>query len=186
VEWKRRIVVVHGYGCNLDSPLTGYLERVLNDLERDPPERIILCGGYTQRKGFPEQSEAEVMRDFINERTGFEYAGRIWCEINSYTTLENTKEAVRFIRTFYRTQLQDIEITVYCEAQRALKTLLLYWFLLPELRRYHKRIRLETVSWELAHPLKELVKTNLELIALFLPPLAWWMHRMRIKRAERI
>ena len=109
-------------------------------------------------------------------------------EDDSYTTLENVKNAVRHIRALpgINDHWSEVEVDVFCEAQWSLQTLLLYWFLFPELRRKFKRVRVRTSSWELANPLKELRNILYDLAALCVPGLAGYVRRTRIKRSMTI
>ena len=65
---KKRIVVVCGYGCHLDSPLDWvYLPRIKRFISEQSPDLVILCGGYTQRKSAPGISEARLMFNWLRK-----------------------------------------------------------------------------------------------------------------------
>lgn len=185
-------VVVNGYGCHETRELRRYLDGVIRFINEREPEYLILCGGATHKKSAPGRTEAAVMAIYIRER--LTHVPEFILDDESLTTLENVKNAARCIRT--RPGLSgevtygvfdhwsEFEVTVFCEAQRSLKILMLYWFLLPELRWIHKRIRVRTYSWELAHPLKELASIIYNLLALFIPGIASYAHYRRLKQSR--
>lgn len=190
MDYTRRIVVVHGYGCRLVPELTSYLDRTVRFVNEHQPAHLILTGGFTQQKTCPGVSEAALMAIYIRERLA--HVPRIHLEEESYTTFGNVRNA--------RNRIQRLEpvadawqgpdprrnvVTVFCEAQRALKTLVLYWLLMRESRpdKIGIRLTVETASWELGNPVKELIKTGNEILAIVFPPLAWWMERTRRKKS---
>ena len=95
----RRIVVVCGYGCNLDSPLKPYLDRVADYCARTRPEYIILCGGQTQQKSYPGTSEADVMYRYLHSVLDNEpdFHPGWFAECESFTTYENIRDAAAVI-----------------------------------------------------------------------------------------
>ncbi len=184
---KAHFVIVHGYGCHLVPELTGYLDGVVEFVNRRKPDYLILCGGATQKKTAPNTTEAALMAIYIRER--LTHVPEFIIEDHSYTTLENVQNAMYVIHGKHGLAMftwLGIEVDVFCEAQRALKTLILYWFLFPEIRKFGKRVRVHTSSWELANPLKELRNTLYDLAALWVPGLAWYAHRQRVKRSGTI
>ena len=178
------IVVVCGYGCHLVPELQGYLDRVAEFAIRHRPDCFIFCGGFTQRKSAPGVSEARMMREYIipkliqaNFRNFREYL-----EDDSYTTLDNIERAAMKIQGMEWLWLsgQDMKLTVFCEATRALKVDYLVRHFVGQ------RPNLETASWELMPPWKQIVSTLCECAAAKCPPLARYYRNKRIRRAERI
>lgn len=178
------IVIVHGYGCNLDSPLKPYLLRVSDFLTRRRPQLVLTSGGATQRKSFPGKTEAGVMNDFLYDRANAieDWHAAWYIDEDSYTTLDNAMNASQLVRRLVKdwgATWENTTVTVFCEAQRAFKSLLLYWVLLPELRQAHRRVQVETSSWELTNPFWELLKLFNELLMLKIP---FWRRYLRNKR----
>ena len=108
-------------------------------------------------------------------------------------TLENAMHAAELVRRLVKdwdTCWERTTVTVFCEAQRAFKTILLYWFLLPELRPKDTdatpelHIRFETVSWERANPLLEITKLFNELLMLKIPFWRRYMRNVRIRKSQ--
>jgi hypothetical protein len=170
VRRLRRVVVVCGYGCDLDSPLKPYLDRVLDFCYANKPDAVILCGGATQRRSFPHETEANVMQKYLAPLEGFCHP-RWYVLGGSYTTYENIRDAAVVIGPLKRTlQPDDIQITIFCEVTRSLKVAILA-------RRFMgfppkdslPPIRIETDSWELAHPRKQLFGTIKEVFAIWFP-----------------
>lgn len=188
------IVVVCGYGCDLNSPLRLYLKRVARFCELETPEHIILCGGTTQQKNFPGCTEARVIAEFLKheidfhtyQNTGF-FDNVKWNPDwhilgNSYTTYENIRDASRVIK---RISLPLAQITIFCEATRALKVAILARHFMgfpPE--HNGPEIRIETDSWERMHPFKELVGTIKDFAAIYLPFLNTLQRRQRIAKSK--
>jgi len=173
VAYVRRIVVVCGYGCNLDSPLKPYLDRVLRFCEERHPVAIILCGGATQQRSFPDETEASVMYKYLKP---LEHFHPMWFVLGgSYTSYENIRDAAVEIdklraAPWHGMEPRHDEITIFCEATRALKVAMLARHFLgfpPE--RGEPPVRIETDSWELMHPTLELVGTFKEWLAIRLP-----------------
>lgn len=177
----RNIVVVCGYGCNLHSPLQRYLERVARFCEVEVPRHIILCGGATQRKSFPGYTEAGVMKNFLTCEIDFHPEWHILD--NSYTTYENVRDAAITIRELYLPASN--QITIFCEATRALKVAILARYFMgfpPE--HGGPEIRIETDSWERMHPFKELIGTIKDFAAIYLPFLNTLQRWQRIAKSK--
>ena len=182
----RRVVVINGYGCDLNSPLTPYLNRVRNFIVHNDVHNAIFCGGYTQRTSFPGRSEAQVMAEYIQDRLPDDYRLAVFLENQSYTTFDNCVEAVPIIRHIQHNLWDGQpprpgELTVFCEGQRLAKVQVMYWLLLPDYRPCADglRVRFEIDSWERANPLKEYtIKLFSELLMYFFP---FWARRMRAK-----
>lgn len=177
----QRVVVVCGYGCNLDSPLKPYLDRVAAFCRDYQPQVIILCGGATQQQTFPGKTEALVMYQYLHDKLfgdpeSYWYTS-VLLENESYTTYENIRGAARM-------EPGGKEITIFCEATRALKVALLarHFFGFPPANGLPP-IRIETDSWELMHPTLELLGTIKEWIAIRFPLLNTLQSRARRRRA---
>ncbi len=188
----QRIVIVQLYGQDpYKTALGPYLNRVAKFIDEWRPDHVICCGGPTEQKTYGGRSEADAAYVYLYPRLAFvQFQG--WADRKSLTTLENVQGGVRILRKIPVSNWQDVEVVVFCEAQRALKTLVLYWFLLPEIRKNAdgkdtgRRIKLETDSWELDNPIKELFKIVLDIIAIHVPAVARWQHRKRLKRAASL
>lgn len=182
-DWH--FVVVNGYGCHVNAEVQEYLDEVVRFINEHEPSYLILCGGQTQRKTAPGITEAAVMAIYIRQRLS--HVPMFILEDDSLTTLENVQNATRRILNCiprYGNYWPSVEMTVFCEAQRALKTLILYWFLLPQMHQYYDcRIRVKTSSWELGNPLKELSHLLFDLAALWVPGLTWYAHRKLLKKS---
>lgn len=155
--------------------LQKYLDRVVRYINENKVETLILCGGYTQRESAPGVSEAKLMLDYLIARIPLQKRPvPILVERNSYTTLENIRNIKAWVSG------TKLRVTIFCEATRALKV--------DMLTRYYlgRRVNIETVSWEEMPPVKQLIATIYEFLAMYLPPLAWYFHWRRISRAKRI
>ena len=174
----QHIVIVCGYGCHLVPELRGYLDRVVRFCNENKPDCLILCGGFTQRKSAPCISEAMVMEEYLIPRLN--YSSKVmYMEESSYTALDNIDNAVKTIRR--DALMEDItSLTVFCEATRALKMDLLVRHFLG------RRADIETASWELMSPAKQIVSTLYDWAAIKFPPLAHYFRNKRLKRAEQI
>lgn len=194
MAYTRRIVVVCGYGCNLDSPLRPYLDKVVAWAKANKPDFIILCGGATQQVSFPNETEASVMERFLYERLDSFAAEHNWhpgwwLEGTSYTSYENIRDAARVIadlknRPWNGFREPKDEITIFCEATRALKVAILARHFMgfpPE--RGEPMIRIETDSWELMHPSLELLGTFKEWLAIRFPMFNTFQSRSRRKKS---
>ncbi len=104
----------------------------------------------------------------------------------SYTTYENIQNAVRHIR--YVLKEEKVQITIFCEAQRALKVSLLARHFMRDLVKDVDDLRVETVNWERANPVRELKTTVLTWLAIKFPLLgiAERESRRRRHRAKEI
>ena len=174
----RHIVIVCGYGCHLVPELQGYLDRVVRFCNEQQPDCLILCGGFTQRKSAPHRSEAGVMKEYIIP--ALKYVPKlVYAEENSYTMPDNIENATKRMRN--DGFLEDsTTLTVFCEATRALKTDLLVRHFI------RRRATIETASWELMSPAKQIVSTLYDGAAIKPPPLARYFRNQRLKRAEQI
>lgn len=191
-----RVVVVCGYGCNLDSPLMPYLNRVADFCRKKRPDAIILCGGATQQKSFPGRTEASVMYGYLYDTLDQIAAPPDWhpawfAEDESFTTYENIRDAAAVIKMLHAADEASSfrgrgeEITIFCEATRALKVAILARHFLGFPPANGKPpIRIETDSWELMHPLKEFIGTIKDAAAIYLPLLNWFQRRQRIKKSK--
>ncbi|HXK35972.1 MAG TPA: ElyC/SanA/YdcF family protein [Candidatus Paceibacterota bacterium] len=166
----RRIVVVCGYGCDLNSELKMYLDRVLQYCYANRPDAVILCGGATQRRRFPHETEASVMQKYLGSLEG--YCHPRWYILGgSYTAYENIRDAAAVIGPLKRTlQPDDIQITIFCEVTRSLKVAILarHFMGFPP-KDGLPPIRIETDSWEKGHPTKQLFGAIKEVLAISFP-----------------
>lgn len=179
-EKKLHVVVVCGYGCNIDSPLQRYLTRVLEYLYSYEPQAVIYSGGYTQQKSFHGLSEAGVMADYVEQMVFFPWNHEEHLETEAYTTYDNIELAAAKIRrwrdgnfgvTNHRPYVK-FRITIFCEAQRALKVILLSRYFMSGLVDDIDDIQIETYNWERADPMRELKTTFLTWLAIKFPSLA--------------
>jgi len=187
----QHFVIVCGYGCNLDSPLRPYLDRVRAYCIERAPVTVIACGGMTQQKSFPGQCEARVIsQDLVSDEHENQITSdlgiRVYEERSSYTTQENIRNAAARIKRMAPEE-KDRRITVFCEATRALKVAALVRHELgfppggglPP-------IRIETDSWEQMHPVKELIGTLKDFACIYVPGFgdlhAW--HRRRVAKTR--
>ncbi len=147
--YVRRFVVVCGYGCDLNSPLKPYLDRVLEFCRRHRPVAIILCGGATQRRTFPGWTEAGVMQDYLAPLHK-EFQPKWFFRGDCYTTYENIRDAAEALDMLKRVHGEgDREIIIFCEATRALKVAMLArHFMGFPLLHGQPAVRIETASWE--------------------------------------
>ena len=103
----------------------------------------------------------------------------VFLETDSYTSLDNIQLANKINRRWELTQ-PETKLTVFCEATRALK----HDRMIRKI--FRRRANLETASWELMDPLKQLGSTIYEWTAMEFPPLASYFRNKRIRRAEEI
>jgi len=121
---ERVVFVVNGYGCHVVPVLVRYGARIIRMANEMNPKIIMLCGGATQQKTAPNKSEAEVLEWILfyalQHEMLFTVQPEIILEEDSFTTLGNIRNAAHLLRNtpFDR-------IVFFCEAQRALKTLIL-------------------------------------------------------------
>lgn len=184
---RRRVVVVCGYGCNLESPLKPYLDRVARFCERAKPDHIILCGGATQRKLFPSRTEAGLMQEYLARTMVIPITWTpSWHTLaDSYTTYENIRDAANLINGMNRSIYISTEITIFCEVTRSLSVVgLARKFLGFPPAKGEEDIRIKTDSWERAHPLKMLWSTIKTYLAIYLPWLNTLQRRSRIAKSK--
>lgn len=172
----KHVVLVFGYGCHLKPELQEYLDRVVVFCRRRRPDLIIFCGGFTQRKTAPGVSEAGLMAGYVLPKLSGAIA--YIKETDSYTTPDNAENASR---VNYRGLLsKETDLTVFCEATRALKVdLLIRHF-------FGRRANIETASWEPMSPAKQILSTVYDLLGIWLPFLARYWRRKRIERSYHI
>lgn len=182
---RRRIVIVCGYGCDLESPVKSYLDRVIGYCMTRQPDAILLCGGATQRKSFPAETEADVMYKYLKV---LEMYHPMWFVLpDSYTTYDNIRDAayaIREIEKMTMTTLADNEIIIFCEATRALKVALLarHFIGFPPANG-GLPIKIETDSWEKGLT-KELFGTIKEWLAITFPFLNTIQRSIRIWKSR--
>ncbi len=168
---KRHVVVVCGYGCHIDTPLRPYLDRVARFVLQERPDLVILCGGETQQQSAPNVSEAGLMLQYLSkavatkpyplENIAVTTAGTLLeLEQYHYTTYENIQGASRHIRSMYLPGTK-FKITIFCEAQRALKVALYSRHFMMNLVDSVDDIKIETDSWERTNPAKEIFRSAL-------------------------
>ncbi len=179
------MAVVCGYGCDINSPLRPYLDRVGEFLRVNNIEAVILCGGETRKATFPGKSEARVMYDYL--RITANHSADFVIEDKSYTTYDNIRLAADRIRRMRPRGREDIKfkITIFCESQRDLAVeIAARYFMRNLVADVEGDIRTETVSWERLHPSKALFKANMMWLAIKFP----WLgiaDRERYRRIER-
>lgn len=163
-----RAAGICGYGCNPDSPLGPYADDFARWGQKRQLNAIIPSGGHTMRRSFPGLSEAQVLRNRIEPQlvTGLAWTPEWFLdddvEGDAYTTYDNIKNFARRVeevraRSWYGTVPRQFEITIWCEATRALKVAILarHFFGFPPAQG-EPAIRIMTGSWELADPIREL------------------------------
>ncbi|MBP9821870.1 MAG: hypothetical protein KBC81_00240 [Candidatus Pacebacteria bacterium] len=186
MEGKRTILIVCGYGCDLNSPLRPYLDRVIMFLKENQPLYTITCGGFTQRAKFPHLSEGGMMFKYIMENGP--YLGQyFYISEGSYTTPENIKDAGSFIRnSLQRGTNETFRITIFCEATRALRVVTLAQYYLKDLvENVEGDIAVETVSWERASPMKEALSIFKDWLSIRIPLVASCIRSKRIRKAKK-
>lgn len=185
---KRRVVVVCGYGCHLNTPLKPYLNRVANFIGTKNPDLVIFCGGPTQQKSAPGVAEATLMRGFVLSQLPYRFQGSVRLEVNSRTTLYNIRGAAAEIRNwiFHHARGEKVRITIFCEAQRAPNVDMLARHFMKDLVDKDDHIDIETSSWERANPFKQAGNLIYNRLAMSFPYLAEREQRKRIRRAKHI
>jgi len=143
---------------------------VANFASENDTHLVVLCGGETQKKSFPGKTEAGVMFDSLSLFLKVPYL----LEGDSYTTYENIKFSAKRIRQWL---VQDgngkkCRITIFCEAQRALKVVLLARHFMLDLVENVDGLRIETDSWERADPARELKTTIMTWLGIKFPSIA--------------
>lgn len=193
-EKARRIVIVCGYGCSLDSLLMPYLNRVADFCRGFMPNDIILLGGATQRKLFPGKTEADVAYSYLSSIlpswSYFGPANPIWHRAyDVYTAFDAIKEAAVIVNDLHLADEASSfhgrgeKITVFCEATRALKVDMLIRHFLSR-KANEPRVHLETVSWELGSPSRELVGTIQTWLSIRVPFLNTLLRWQRIRKSK--
>ena len=179
------LVVICGYGNDLDSPLKPYLDGAVEFIEDNFVSHVIFSGGESQRKSHPGQSEARTMRDYVRTRLTCPDDLTHVLDERPLTTFENIRNAARIMRGL---QLEADNIVIFCEATRALKVAILArrFFGFRVTHDGRNAIQIRTSSWELMHPLKELLGTLKDTACLFVPGLWRYFHWQRERRAARI
>ena len=187
---RHKALVVCGYGCHLVPELTHYLDRVVAYANERQPGVIVLCGGPTQQASAPGTTEAALMAIYIRERLN--YMPGWLLEESSFTTHGNMRGAARLLEEFFGSGWHSnappaCDVTVFCEATRSLKVAAMVrrFFGFPPARG-QQPVRIETDSWELMHPLKELIGTLKDFACLYVPGFADWHAWQRRRRAKRI
>jgi len=190
VPEKAHILVVCGYGCHLDTPLGKvYLPRVVRFIRKNIPTAVIFCGGFTQKKTAPNVSEAELMYKYVKDTINITISMRT--ETNSYTTLENLRNAADSIRFYipgtfgYKKEMIG-KITIFCEATRAANVIMLARHFMIDLVESIDDITVETASWERADPFKQVYNMIYNRLAIRFPYLAHREHQKRLLRSELI
>lgn len=187
---KRHVLIVCGYGCDVSSPLGSiYLPRVGNFIIRYKPDFVALCGGRTQRQTHPGHSEAGTMSRVLHDYLKTANTHPVYTlEEDSYTTLENIRGAADRVNLYKRLHECQVHITIFCEATRALKVAMLarHFFYDAGIVERPGDIVIETASWELADPVKEVRNTVYDWFAIRFPRLglAQRARQRRLKRAE--
>jgi hypothetical protein len=189
-----RVVIVNGYGCDINSPLKPYLDEVIDFVVRSRTHIAVFCGAATQCNSFPGRTEARVMSEYVLAHLPPGFGLAVHHEEDSYTTCENAIGAARILR-FLQSRLWDGrppepgELTVYCEAQRVFKVMLCYWLLLPDYRPKdgdpapELRVSFRTASWERTNPLSEIPKLFNELLMLKIPAWRRYIRNIRIAKS---
>lgn len=172
------LVKFFGYGCHLDTPLRPYLDRGVMFCNQKRPDCFIFSGGFTQRKTAPGISEARLMNEYVISRLDYSPA-LIYLDEDSYTTPDSAQNMAKIIKTDNLVDEKTI-LTVFCEATRALKVDLLIRHFLG------RRANIETDSWELMSPQKQIIATLYDWAAINCSPLARYWHNKRLRRAEQI
>lgn len=190
---KRRIFVVCGYGCHLNTPLMSYLDRVVTFLNMTQPELVVFCGGQTQCNTAPGVSEARMMADYVADEfrhCACIFQGKVRLEDNSYTTYENVRNAAAAIRNwgFHHARGEKLRVTIFCEATRSANVVMLARHFMGDLVDSIDDITVETASWERADPFRQagnLIHNKLAITCPWLG-LAERERRRRIRRSEYI
>ena len=206
---KQHVVIVNGYGCHTsfddrisDRFLEGYrryLQRVAGFIDTNIPDLLILTGGETKKKSAPGRSEAKVMWEYIFPRMIKASRDRylqgknknVMFDERSFTTWDNSACAyLALLKAIGAGVIRNepCRITHFCEAHRAPVVNMcdrnfLIWFV-----QNLNDLRVETESWELADPFRQVKNLIYNKLAIKYPwlGLAERERRKRIKRAEQI
>lgn len=181
---KVHVLVVCGYGCHLHTPLKPYLDRVVRFIQENKPDEVIFCGGFTQRKT-ADTSEALLMLQYVTDKLGEKNEGTfMYPESNSYTSLENIRQAAKIILSWH--PINKLKITIFCEAQRAPNVIMLARHFMADIVESIDDITVETASWERADPFKQAYNMIYNRLAIRFPYLARRECQKRLRRAEFI
>lgn len=178
---QKHVVLVFGYGCHLVPELEEYLDRVVVFCRLLKPDLVVFCGGFTQRKTAPGMSEARLMAGYVLpplDQVLLPTQLPFLLEEDSYTTPDNAEKASQI--NYPGLLSKETKLTVFCEATRALKVdLLIRHF-------FGRRANIETASWELMSPSKQILSTVYDLAAIKFPSLARYWRNKRIERSYHI
>lgn len=181
---RPKVVVINGYGCHLNDEVRRYLEKVTEWIRRERPQLVMPSGGQTQQHTAPGMSEAKLITRYLFDETEIE--AELHEDRDSFTTYDNVRNAAAAIRKHFKfsgseTIVSHCDVTIFCEATRALKVAILarHFFGFPP-------VKIETVSWELMDPRKELFSTAYDLLSIRIPWLAERWRRKRMERAKHI
>jgi len=179
--------IVNLYGCDLNSPLKMYLdEKVAVTIWEENISHIMLCGGPSQQKSFPGETEANVA--FNHLQSVLPPFCTYYLEDQSLNTFRNVKHAARIY-------LEDIEpiydvyrIWYFCETQRSTRTEMLVKRFFPDFRpgKRGRDLKFETISWEQRNPDLELLAIIKDMLAYHIPPLERYYHNQLSKRAKNL
>lgn len=161
----QKIVVVCGYGCDLHPAYKRYLMRVARYVHGDAGVWcVIVSGGLTQQKRFPNTSEAAVMRRFL-ETTG-EVHIRIMEDHDAYTSYTNMLGARDIMeRLGERAGPDDNDLVIFCDAIRALKVKVIAERVL---QKYHIAIETHDLAPR-GSAARQLVPTLIDSLAAYVP-----------------
>lgn len=178
-----KVALVWLYGCNIESSLKMHLDNVIRVGNAENIRHYVLCGGPSQQNSFPGMTEAEVAARYLRGKVPPNSC--FWREERSLNSYRNAKGGSTVI---HQLPFEVYEVVVFVEALRALKAAILLKHFLPEFHpgNPNKKIRFETASWEQMHPVKELIATAYDLLSIYIPPLAWYFHWKRTRRAKKL
>ncbi len=198
VYGARHIVIVNGYGCHLNNPLTLYLDRVVQFIDGIPSNVIlqtIFTGGPTQQASAPGVTEANLMAKYVLKHINRRFQGSFYEEDAAFTTYDNISRVAELIRNTAPDygieaswKYESTKITICCEATRSPNVVMLArHFLLPFVKSIDD-ITVETASWERANPFRQAGNLIYNKLSITFPwlRLAEREHRQRIYRAKKI
>ncbi len=171
----QKIVIVCGYGCDLHPKYRQYLTRVARYVNGDAGVWcVIVSGGPTQQKRFPNTSEAAVMRRFL-ETTG-EVHMRIMEDHDAYTSYTNMVGARDIMeRLGKRAGPDDNDLVIFCDAIRALKVKVIAERVLQKYR-----ITMETCDLAPRGAAgKQVWQTLIDSLAAYVPPVNFFKESVR-------
>lgn len=187
---QRHIVIVCGYGCHLKPELQEYLNRVvefLNSIPSDVELDFIPSGGATQQFTAPGVTEAElIMTEVIHSPNLKRFPTNIFPEKSAFTTYGNISESAWKIRWYDgpRRPFESTKVTIFCEATRSANVMMLARHFLTTTAGRIENIKLETASWELADPFKQVRNLIYNKLALRFPYLARREQNRRMRLAK--